>query len=178
MGAQFQVNTYTTGGQDNASVAIDADGDFVVVWENDDGVGPDTYGSIQGQRYSSSGSPVGPSSRSIPTRRGRQEKPTVAIDADGDFVVVWEGSYGYSLQAQRFDSSGSTVGPEFQVNTYTSAYAYAPSVAAAANGDFVVVWEGDESIQGRRFDSSGSGVGLEFQVSTYTASIPVTKVHP
>ena len=33
IGSQFQVNTYTTGAQDFASVALDSNGNFVVAWE-------------------------------------------------------------------------------------------------------------------------------------------------
>ena len=39
LGSEFQVNTYTTNSQNNPSVAVDADGDFVVVWESDESAG-------------------------------------------------------------------------------------------------------------------------------------------
>src|SRR5262245_61890816 len=59
-GPQFQVNTYTTNSQPASSVAADADGDFVVVWESRGSSSGDTSGaSIQGQRYDSAGSPLG-----------------------------------------------------------------------------------------------------------------------
>jgi hypothetical protein len=32
VGSEFQVNTYATGWQHEPAVAVDADGDFVVVW--------------------------------------------------------------------------------------------------------------------------------------------------
>ena len=34
LGAEFQVNTYTTSNQELPSVATDANGNFVVVWES------------------------------------------------------------------------------------------------------------------------------------------------
>ena len=53
VGAQFQINSYTTNIQERSSVAADADGDFVVVWQSKGSSGTDTsYSSIQGQRYS------------------------------------------------------------------------------------------------------------------------------
>jgi hypothetical protein len=83
--------------------------------------------------------------------------------------VVWdsEGSAGTdsshsSIQGQRYDSSGSAVGGEFQVNTYTANFQFTPSVAVQTNGDFVVVWHsegsagtdsGSSSVQGQRFIS-------------------------
>ncbi len=52
MGTQLRVNTVTTEDQLNPSVAVDADGDFVVVWESNGSSGSDTDStSIQGQRY-------------------------------------------------------------------------------------------------------------------------------
>src|SRR5262245_33646355 len=57
---QFQVNTYTTGYQEYASVASDASGNFVVVWESEGSPGGDTSSfSIQGRRYTSTGTPIG-----------------------------------------------------------------------------------------------------------------------
>ena len=35
VGSEFQVNTYTRGYQSFSSVAVDANRDFVVVWESD-----------------------------------------------------------------------------------------------------------------------------------------------
>ena len=186
-GAEFQVNTYTTGFQDRPSVAADADGDFVVVWESDGSSGTDTSGySIQGQRYASDGSTQGAQFQVNTYTTSDQDAPSVAADADGDFVVVWEsnGSSGtdtsaYSIQGQRYASDGSAQGAQFQVNTYTTSSSRLPSVAADADGDFVVVWESDGSsgtdtsccsIQGQRYASNGSAQGAQFQVNTYTTS--------
>src|SRR5438128_2372799 len=70
-------------------------------------------------------------------------------------------------------------GSEFQVNTYTTSVQTYPRVAAAANGDFIVVWQSDGSsgddtsgfsIQGQRYSSSGAAQGSQFQVNTYTTN--------
>jgi len=56
VGSELQVNTYTTGDQRHPAVAGDAAGNFVVVWDSvADG---DSLG-VFGQRYDSSGLPVG-----------------------------------------------------------------------------------------------------------------------
>ncbi len=69
------------------------------------------------------------------------------------------------------------VGPELQINTYTSDSQRVPSVTAGGSGSFVVVWssagsEGSDSsnssVQGQRFDSAGAPAGTEFQINTYT----------
>ena len=181
IGSQFQVNSYTTGSQQQVSVSVDVDGDFVVVWESFGSAGSDTSPpSVQGQRYDASV----PEFQVNSYTTSAQDYPSVAVDAGGDFVVVWH-SYGSagsdssyrSIQGQRYDASGNAVGSEFQVNTYTTGNQNFPSVAVDSDGDFVVVWQsygsvgGDSSygsIQGRRYDASGNPVGSEFQVNTYT----------
>ncbi len=48
MGGELQVNSYTTSSQRLASVGLDADGDFVVVWQSSGSGGTDSSGySIQ-----------------------------------------------------------------------------------------------------------------------------------
>lgn len=55
-GSEFQINTYTTNRQQNPSVAVGADGDFVVVWQSYGSSGTDSpplgEHSVQGQRFS------------------------------------------------------------------------------------------------------------------------------
>ena len=185
LGAEFQINTYTTSAQIEPSVATDSDGDFVVVWESNGSLGTDTsLSSIQGQRYASSGAALGAQFQVNTYTTSRQGIPAVTADADGDFVVVWRstGSSGtdfssYSIQGQRYASSGATVGTQFQVNTYTSNNQVLPSVSVEDNGDFVVAWQSygssgtdpsGYSIQGQRYASSGAAVGAQFQVNAYT----------
>ena len=185
IGSEFQVNTYTTSAQRYPSVAVEADGDFVVVWHSLRSADTDTSSfSIQGQRYDASGNVAGAQFQVNTYTTSHQRDASVAVDADGDFVVVWR-SYGStgtdnqldSVQGQRYDASGSAVGVEFQVNTYTTSHQRHPSIALDADGDFVVVWESfgsagsdtsSRSVQGQRYDASGNALGGEFQVNTYT----------
>lgn len=45
------MNTYTTRTQEDPSVAVDADGDFVVMWMSDGSQYDEDDGNIQGQRF-------------------------------------------------------------------------------------------------------------------------------
>ena len=110
-----------------------------------------------------------------------QRQSSVAADGSGNFVVVWKSEGGQDgdfegVFGQRFDSAGSNVGSEFQVNSYTTDYQAQPSVAADGSGNFVVVWTSSDQdgesngVFGQRFSSAGSKVGSEFQVNTYTTS--------
>jgi hypothetical protein len=173
VGNQFQVNTYTTNAQYRPSVTAQASGAFVVVWAGYGSPGDSDLG-VRGQRYDSSGNAVGSEFQVNTYTTSPQRSPSIAAQATGDFVVVWdsEGSFGgdtdsYSVQGQFYDSSGSAVGSEFQINTYTTSFQGGlPSVAADADGDFVVVWTSEgsfggdngSSIQGQRFTAAAAKV--------------------
>ena len=67
----------------------------------------------------------------------------MSVDADGDFVVVWEGSGNQDgdytgVYGQRYSATGAAQGGEFRVNTFTSNYQANPAVAMDDGGDFVV----------------------------------------
>ena len=93
LGGEFRVNTYTTGSQHESSVASDAAGNFVVVWQDGivfgDGQDGSSYG-IFGQRYDNSGNRLGTEFQVNTHTTGTQLRPSVASDATGNFVVVWE----------------------------------------------------------------------------------------
>ena len=121
LGGQFQVNSYTTSSQVRPAVSRDADGDFVVVWVSYGSSGGDTsLNSIQGQRYEASGAALAGQFQVNTFTTSGQSDPSVALSADGDFVVVWHsnGSSGsdtgsYSIQGQRFRVTGELVGRVF-----------------------------------------------------------------
>jgi hypothetical protein len=178
LGPEFRVNAYTTNPQFRPSVASDTVGNFVVVWTSgtQDGSG---FG-VFGQRYDSSGTPLGPEFQVNTYTTNSEYRASVATDiTTGDFVVVWE-SFGqdgseWGVFGQRYDVSGTPLGPEFRVNTYTTSYQLYPSVARGPSGNFVVVWHSvlqDGSsfgVFGQRYAGSGAPLGPEFQVNTYVA---------
>jgi len=106
----------------------------------------------------------------------------VGGDAAGNFIVVWQdgaapgggGGAGRGIFGRSYDSTGAPVGPEFQVNTYTTGFHGAPAVAVDPFGSTAVVWHSDGQdgsdfgIFGQRYSVSGVPVGSEFQVNAYT----------
>lgn len=105
---------------------------------------------------------------------GYQSLPSVAAGPGGAFVVVWSSPHdgsGGGVFAQRFAGSGAPLGPEFRVNSYTTAGQTYPAAAADAAGNFVVVWEnagGTFGVFGQRFAATGLPLGSEFRVNTFT----------
>jgi hypothetical protein len=134
LGNEFQVNTNTIAGQWLPSVAALLDSDFVVVWSS---------GICNAQLYNATWVRID-NEFQISTAYGVevQYTPRVAALARGGFVVVWT---GYSLgttdiYCRRFDATGTALGLEFIVSTYTADNQLRPSVAPLANGGFVVTW--------------------------------------
>jgi hypothetical protein len=187
VGGEFQVNTYTTGNQFSAAVAMDSSGGFVVAWTSGtyynnapDGSG---YG-VFARRFASTGTPLGGEFQVNTYTTGNQEQPAVAVAPDGTFVVVWESGdyYGptqdgsrFGIFGRRFDATGTALGPDFQVNTYTTGSQADPALAMDAAGNFVVAWESDYYSQNGIFAQHFTGGlpdGPEFQVSTPTTAFP------
>jgi hypothetical protein len=191
LGNDFQINTFTNSAQRYPSVAADPSGNFVVVWESPtEPAGSGSYShSVQGQRFDGSGAPLGSEFKINTYTTAAQRHPSVATDTSGNFVVVWEsfGSSGsdssyYSVQGQRFDSSGAPQGTEFQANTYTTGSQDLASVTTDVAGNFFVVWQSvgssgsdsdsfSKSVQGQFFDASGAPVGSELQINSYTTGL-------
>jgi hypothetical protein len=174
VGSEFQVNTWT---RDKwyPSITSLSNGGFVVVWQSY-GQDGSSWG-VYGQRFDSNGNKVGSEFQVNTWTRDDQWGPSITSLSNGGFVVVWD-SYGqdgssWGVYGQRFDSNGSRVGSEFQVNTWTRDKWY-PSITSLSNGGFVVVWQGygqdgsSYGVYGQRFDSNGNMVGSEFRVNTWT----------
>jgi hypothetical protein len=180
VGPEFRVNTFITGTQAAPFARYDPSGNFVVVWRS---TGQDGSGDgIFGQRYSGAGAPLGPEFRINTFTTSSQARASVATDPSGGFVVVWQGQgnqdgAGAGIFGQRFAGTGAPLGPEFRVNTYTTEYQTAPSVASDSAGNFVVAWTStdqdgsSDGVYGQRYASVGVPLGPEFLVNTYTTSI-------
>jgi hypothetical protein len=174
LGTEFIVNSYTSSLQFGPDIAVAPDGRFVVVWSS---LGQDLFNyGVFGQRFDANGEAVGTEFQINNYTFGDQQFPAVEIDAGGNFVVAWEGSYdgSYSgIAARLYDSSGMPLGNEFFVNTFTGNDQLDPEIGRSGD-DFVVVWDsyaGDLSngaVWGQRLDVSGMPLGTEFRVNTFT----------
>ncbi|GEO18204.1 putative Ig domain-containing protein [Microvirga aerophila] len=171
IGAEFRINTFTTGDQLQPSVTSLPDGGFVVTWMSNgqDGLG---YG-IYGQRYTDAGLAAGDEFQVNTTIAGNQQHPSVTSLSDGDFVVTWmsnaqDGS-GWGIYGQRYTAAGAAVGAEFKINTTTASDQQQPLVTSLSDGGFVVTWMSG-GIYGQRYTAAGTAVGAEFRISATTIS--------
>lgn len=70
--------------------------------------------------------------------------PTIARDPSGNFVITWEDyRNGYAdIYAQRYNSSGDTLGSNFKVNDDIGTASQAvPAIAMDSSGNLVITWE-------------------------------------
>lgn len=109
--SEFLVNTFTSGAQFSPSVAMDAAGDFAVVWENEYPVGAR---AVYARQYDAAGTPLQASQFMVNTfSLSKPFNPSAAVDAAGDFVVVWESfdqassTSGYDVYARRYQGPES-----------------------------------------------------------------------
>ena len=105
-----------------------------------------------------------------------QNEPAIASNGYDKFVAVWtsSGQDGASngVYGQRLDANGVAAGSEFQVSTTTAGSQATSDVAMAADGSFIVVWEGqgasgqdDHGIFAQRFNANGTAAGSEFPIN-------------
>ena len=175
LGSEFPVNTYTTGGQSAPVVAAVQNGKFAVVWQslNQDGDGTGVFG----QWFDPVAAKTDPEFQVNTYTTGRQGRPAAAIDFHGNLVVVWESDgqdgSGTGVFGQRYNAKHAAAGGEFRVNTTTASNEFDPAIAAAPDGNFVVVWTeynaGSPDVRAQRFDIAGAKLGGEFLVDADTA---------
>ena len=175
---QFQLEELTDKPQSEPSIALDDEGDFVAVWTSSYQDADNTIG-VYGRRFTSSGEPAGGDFQIAQDINGKQMKPDVATDPDGDFVVAWESEGGqdgdhYGIFARRFSKTGVALDDEFPVNSFTTSRQRIPSVSVNDSGDFVIVWQSFEQdgssygVYGQRYAANGTPLGSEFPINQTT----------
>lgn len=198
-GSEFQVNQYTTYNQNDVSIAMDSDGDFVISWSSGNS---DPFASPQPQdgflygvyarRYNASGVAQGNEFRVNDTTDSYEAVSSVAMDDAGNFVISWTqfdlfGTSELNIFAKRYNAAGTAIGGAFQVNSITTMSQVYSSVAMDADGDFVIAFGSNHldnvtmrsDIFARRYNSSGVAQGAEFLVNTYATAnqfVPVVSM--
>ncbi|NLE36993.1 MAG: S1 family peptidase, partial [Pirellulaceae bacterium] len=181
----------------NRSIAVDNDGDYVVVWTSygQDDPSSSNGAGVYARRYDRNDNPIGDEFRVNNLTAGDQKNASIAMDADGDFIVVWEakGTDGtWDVYAQRFDAAGNRIANErddripsdpyrnqsgaehieILVNTTRAGEQFNPSVAVDSYGNYAIAWGSSgvgftyySNVHMQVFDYRGEPVGVEVQVN-------------
>jgi PKD repeat protein len=169
----FVVNTTLAGNQFNPAVAIDGQGNYIVAWE-----GPDPSTGSEGvfaQRFHADGTPNGGQIVVDSTFIGPQSTPSVAADAAGDFVIVWNGPgpglNSNALWGEVYDNTGTAVTTNTFLDSFTAGKDSQPRVAMNAAGTSIVVTytgtaTGTAHIYGQMFDGFLDTLRSSFVLNT------------
>ncbi|NBJ23054.1 hypothetical protein [Microvirga arsenatis] len=178
IGPERIVNSVAAGGQQDPSIAVLADGGWVIAWRGDDENGDwDVFQT----RFDANGYEVSSTVGRVNTHTGDvQFNPDVTALGDGGWVVTWTSSpqdgSGGGIYQQRYNASGVAVHGEVRVNTIASGEQIQPSVAALADGGWVVTWSSRAqdgsgyNIHQQRYHSSGWTLGRETVVNVAGAN--------
>lgn len=178
LGAEFRVNSFTTGPQAGAAIAALPSNGFLISWSGESAGSDDSFGSVQARRFGSGGAAQGPDFQVNTFVDRRQHKPAVAVNAGGASVIAWQGEESggsdhalASAHAQLFAAGGANAGAEVQANTTTAGSQDEPAVAAG-DEQVLVAWHslenplnGNHQIRGRLVDLDGTPQGAEFPLN-------------
>lgn len=180
------VNTDTNHYQVNPAVAVLASGLVVVTWSSYGQDNPDGLQGVYAQIFRPGGQKVGGEFLVNQFTSFNQRSPAIAALPNGNFVITWvsemqrysvsvgsggtvSGTYNsVDIYARLFDYSANPLGNEFLVNTSTNICAN-PSVAAASDNSFMVVWGQKDLVTlnnswdvfSRSFNSAGTGGAVQ-----------------
>jgi hypothetical protein len=170
-GVDYQISTGESGyDQVGPAVDIAANGDFVVAWTatvTDYVVTtPVTHTVPVYRRYSATGTAQDESQVEVYNNLLNQYDVDVAVDEDGDFVIVWtdEDSAGDTdIYFACYSADGTLVRDATRANTTSvdTTNQSDAAVAMADNGDFVITWthigtNGTSDIYYRRYSAGGT----------------------
>lgn len=170
LGNELRANSYTSNSQFSPSVAADAVGNFAVAWEGY----RDELTSVYVRRFNANGTVRESDDQLVRnTTTAAGQAPSVAMDADGDFVVAWSVPDEVSgVYAQRVRPDGSLVGT-VEVTTSDTYVELSPAAAMDADGDFVVAWHdifSNDELALRRFNRDAVAQGEPIVFGSGSAS--------
>jgi hypothetical protein len=168
----FRLNEQGAGDQENAQVAMLADGGAVFVWQSGTRVDSDIV-----IRFVSSAGTFLTGDLAVNTfTTGLQQDPSITVLADGSVAVVWS-SFGQDgsmqgIYGQLFTDRGQKIGGEFRVNQFATYNQRHPSVSGLKGGNLVVTWiseqqRGSLSVDAyaRVINPATGPVGNEFRIN-------------
>ncbi|HKZ22688.1 MAG TPA: FlgD immunoglobulin-like domain containing protein [candidate division Zixibacteria bacterium] len=138
-----------------ASADVSPTGKVVVTWVDGKNL------EIKAQRLDNNLNKIGANFKVNSGPNNSAYAPSVTVASNGNFIITWEDvRFGYSIYAQRYDSSGSAIGGNFQVSTDAGSFPHLyPAISSDGKGNFVIVWEDYRNFDGdiyfQKYDSAG-----------------------
>ncbi len=163
----------TTSYQTQPCLAIDGNNNIYIAWQNTE---PPDYATVDWyvRKFNSSFAPLTSSIRANTYTTNHQQFGDIAVNSSGQAVVVWhsidQDGDNFGVYGQRFNTSFSKVGSEFQVNQYTTSLQGFPTVWIDNSGNYFIAYESIISpelreIYGRLYNSSGVAQTPEYRLN-------------
>ncbi|MBN2182652.1 MAG: hypothetical protein JW715_12130 [Sedimentisphaerales bacterium] len=166
-----QINDATIGRNICPQVAMNKNGECVIIWESVD-FPEEGDRTICGQCYDVTGRKFG-EEFIVNEELSPCRYPDVAMDPNGNFAVVWMvDKSSNSIRARVYNFDGSAKTEPIYVSTIAFDSIARPAIAMDQTGCFVVTWDGDpnlaslDDIHARLFDPNGTALGEQFIVNT------------
>jgi hypothetical protein len=150
---EFQVNTHVRADQRIPSIAGDAFGNTVIVWQSRNQDGP-SWG-VHGQRLDGLGHRLGPEFRINVFNQGAQDGQHVQMLPDGRFVVAWNGptrtTPRLQIQMRRFAANGQPMAGDVLLSESPDRPQILPRLGLLGDGAVIASWDGSR-VFGDTFD--------------------------
>ena len=179
IGERYLVSQGQQGINDRApQISLLSDGSSFVVWESGDRESPDVYFRIM----SVNGQPITPILRVNTYTAGIQAEADVTVLDNDEVWVTWssvgQGGGAKSIYAQKYDSSGQSMGKELRISSSVAGGQADPVIIPANHGGAWVAWSGEivngrnssggpdrrRNIYGKMLDAQGNW-GSEFKIN-------------
>jgi hypothetical protein len=180
LGSETQVNTMTTNRQSMPAAAMDANKNYVIVWQSLNQVSATSDYDLYFQLFNNDGSPNGSETLlPVSTTDHGQSYPDVDMAADGRFVVCWisdeQNSDSLNVYRRIYNADGTAIQSRIRMSSSASGNQRFPRVATSPDFNTIGVWE-EERLDGndwgvyyRRFTSAGANLSASTLVNTTTA---------
>ena len=165
-GATTLVGSASAGDADTPQIAFDANGNAMAVWTQVD-LTSYYFSDMWASRFTASagGGSWGTATLIAPNNMGNAINPQIAIDVNGNALVVWVQFYGFSrdIWSNRFSSAGGSWGTATLIETANTGNALEPQIAVDATGNALAVWTQSDgtryNIWANRFTVAAGGGG-------------------
>jgi Ca2+-binding RTX toxin-like protein len=137
----FQISSTFAGNQENPNVVLLTSGGMLITWDTVDGNGAIT--GTSGQFFDKDRNPVG-SEFDLNGIGVQSDLVSWCETSDGDLVAAWIEEGGYrapdTIMGQRFTSTGSAVGSNFEIGSGATESLERLSLTAMKDGRYVATW--------------------------------------
>ncbi len=161
-------------------VAVDSDGNFLVIWVSKN----NSYKNIYAQRFDSVGNKIEGNFKvtsNIPSTN--ENNPKIQINSEAQYIVAWEDDTD-NISMEYFDKKWNSFEGITNVTNYSESFyqALKPKISIDLNNDFIISWfekyeyyshPGKYTIQAQKY-SDNKKIGSSFVIANLNSNIPYT----